>query len=342
MLLERLSQACGIPGREEEVRDLIRSDLEGQVDETWTDVMGNLLARKGSGPYRVMIDAHMDEVGFCVGGITDEGFLKLKKVGSVDDRVIPGREVRVTYRRIPGVIGAKATHLVSAEERSKPMPIAQMLVDLGCRHRAEVEAMGVELGDPVCFATDFERFGAKVVKGKAFDDRAGCAVLAELLKRFDDPSITLFGAFTVQEEVGLRGARAAAYNLNPDLAVAIDATAAADVAGTDPDSTVATLGNGPVLYLMDGASLPDRRVSDHLQQVAVENGIAYQFKRLASGGTDARAIALGRGGVPVCAISLPCRYIHSGAALMNLDDFENLIALLERFLQSVAKGEFRP
>jgi len=342
MLLEKLSNACGVSGREDEVREALRQELAPYVDEMWTDPLGNLIMRKGDGPVKVMLDAHMDEVGFCVGDITPEGYLKLKKIGGLDDRVLPGREVWVTQRRIPGVLGAKAWHLCSAEERRKAIPFKEMYVDLGCRSRAEVEALGVELGDPVYFATIFEHFSPRVVKGKAFDDRAGCAVLGGVLQGEAHPGITLYAAFTVQEEIGLRGARVAAYNLNPDLAISLEGTGCANVPGVDPKETITNMGEGPVISLMDAAGIPNLRVFNLLVEAAREAGIRYQFRRLTSGGTNAGRIALERAGIPACTVSVPCRYIHTNAALLNLDDLEGAVSLIHHFLRKVEKGEFRP
>lgn len=342
MLLERLSNACGIPGREDEVRDLLRQELAQHVDEMWTDALGNLIFRKGHGPVKVMLDAHMDEVGFCVGSITDEGYVKLKKVGGLDDRVLPGRQVWLTNQRLPGVIGAKAWHLTSAEEKRKAISFDDMYVDIGCQSRAEVAELGIEPGDPVYFATTFERFSDKVVKGKAFDDRAGCTVLGTILHQHSYPGLTLYGAFTCQEEVGLRGARVAAYNLNPDLAIALEGTGSANGAGVDPFDTITNMGEGPAISLMDASSIPNLRVFEELGRVARENGIRYQHRRLLGGGTDAGGIALQRTGVPTCTVSVPCRYIHTNAALLNLDDLQGAVSLVHRFLLSVEKGDFRP
>jgi len=341
MLLERLSNACGIAGREEEVREILRQELTPHVDQIWTDVLGNLIVRKGFGPYKVMLDAHMDEVGFCVGSITDEGFLKLKKVGGLDDRVLPGRTIWVTNRRIPGVIGAKAWHLTPSEDRNKVIPLDQMWVDLGCRSRDEVESLGIELGDPAYFATTFEHFGDRVVKGKALDDRAGCAVLVELLKNHY-PDITLYGLFSCQEEIGLRGARTATYKLKPDLALALEGTGSANVVDVDPMDTITNMGAGVAFSPLDASAIPNALLYDHLISVAENAGIRYQFRRLTGGGTNAGAIALQRDGTPVATISIPCRYIHTSAALLNLDDYEAAKLLVHEFLLTVQRGEFRP
>lgn len=342
MLLERLSNACGIPGREEEVRELLKAELAPRADDMWTDVMGNLIVRKGSGPIKVLLDAHMDEVGFCISAINDDGYLRLKTVGGIDNRVIPGRQVWVTNQRILGVIGAKAWHLTSAEDRKCVIPLDEMYVDIGCRTRAEVEALGVELGDPVYFATSFERLGERTVKGKALDDRAGCAVLVDTICAMNHPELTVYAVFAVQEEVGLRGARTAAYNLHPDIAVAVDVTAASDGPGVDELDMSTRMGAGPVLYLVEGGTAPNPLVFDGLVRLALENGIAHQFKKVAAGGTDAGAIAAARAGVPACSLSIPGRYIHANASIISLDDYDATVALVGRFLESVAKGDIRP
>lgn len=341
MLLAALSQACGIAGQEDEVRGILTAHLRDAVDEIWSDSMGNLLVRKGSGPVRVMLDAHMDEVGFCVGAITDAGYLRLKKVGGIDDRVLPGRQVWATNRRIPGVIGVKAFHLVGPEERGKGIHLDQMYVDLGCQNRAEVESLGVEPGDPVYFATDFAQLSPTVVKGKAMDDRAGCALLALLLQRFQHPGVTLYGAFTTQEEIGRRGARAAAYYLDPDLAVAIDVTPAGDGPDGARENQAATMGGGPVLYLLDGNVAPHQDLVDQIRAVAAAATIPYQFRRGQAGATNSSAIAAERGGIPSCALSLPARYIHSAASLLDLGDFDAGVRLLDGFLAGVEKGDYR-
>jgi putative aminopeptidase FrvX len=339
MLLERLCNACGIAGREDEVRDLLRAELASHVDQIWTDALGNLIMRKGNGPLRIMLDAHMDEVGFLVGEITAQGFLKLKKVGSLDDRVLPGRVVWVTNKRIPAVIGTKAFHLTDAEERGKVLPFSEMVVDLGCTSKEEVEALGIELGDPVYFAAAAEHWGEGILKAKAIDDRVGCYIAAEILKQPVPEGVTLLVSFSVQEEIGLRGAKVAAYNLQPHVGIALESTVAADVAGVSPNETVTFMGQGPAITLYDAAGIPSLKVQQGLVQVAEQQGIKYQFRRNVGGGNDGGAIALQGGGAPVCAISIPTRYFHTNAALCNLDDVQAAIDLVAAFISSLAKGE---
>lgn len=338
MLLERLCNACGLAGQEDEVRDLLRDELQAHVDQIWTDALGNLIMRKGNGPTKVMLDAHMDEVGFLVGVITEHGFLKLKKVGGLDDRVLPGRALWVGQKRIPAVIGTKAFHL-TGDERNKVLPFSEMVIDLGCTSKAEVEALGIELGDPVYFATAAEHWGEGILKAKAIDDRVGCYIAAEILKQPVPEGITLLVSFSVQEEVGLRGAKVSAYNLQPHVGIALESTVAADVAAVSPGDTVTNMGEGPAITLYDAAGIPNLAVQQGLIQVAEQHGIKHQFRRVVGGGNDAGAIALQGGGAPVCAVSIPTRYFHTNAALCNLDDVQAAIDLVSAYITGLAKGE---
>lgn len=339
MLLERLCNACGLAGQEDEVRAILRAELQAHVDQIWTDALGNLIMRKGDGPTKVMLDAHMDEVGFLVGEITEQGFIKLKKVSGIDDRVIPGRAVWITSRRIHGVIGAKAFHLTGADERGKVLPFSEMVVDLGCTTKAEVEALGIELGDPVYYATAAEHWGEGILKAKAIDDRVGCYIAAEILKQPVPEGVTLLVSFTVQEEVGLRGAKVSAYNLQPHVAIALESTVAADVAAVGPLDTVTNMGQGPAITLYDAAGIPSQEVQQGLIQVAEQKGIKHQLRRVVGGGNDAGAIALQGGGTPVCAVSIPTRYFHTNAALCNLADVQAAIDLVSAYITGLAKGE---
>lgn len=338
MLLERLCNACGIAGQEDEIRALLRAELQAHVDQIWTDALGNLIMRKGSGPIRVMLDAHMDEVGFLVGEITEHGFLKLKKVGGLDDRVLPGRAVWVGPKRIPAVIGSKAFHL-TGDERNKVLPFSEMAIDLGCTSKAEVEALGIEQGDPVYFATAAEHWGEGILKAKAIDDRVGCYIAAEILKQPVPEGVTLLVSFSVQEEVGLRGAKVSAYNLQPHVGIALESTVAADVAAVGPLDTVTNMGEGPAITLYDAAGIPNLEVQQGLVQVAQQHGIKHQFRRTVGGGNDAGAIALQGGGAPVCAVSIPTRYFHTNAALCNLNDVQAAIDLIEAYITGLGKGE---
>lgn len=340
MVLKRLSEAAGVSGQEQEVRAIIREQLQGVVDSLEGDTMGNLIAAKhpqAPGP-RVMLAAHMDEVGFMISGYERSGMLKFRKVGGIDDRVLVSKGVRIGKDRIPGVIGAKPIHLQEPRERETPLRADQLYIDIGAKGKEEAEKK-VPLGEFAVFDTAFAEFGAGLVKGKALDDRIGCAVLIALLKEeFDLP---VYGCFTVQEEVALRGAAVSAYRVHPELGIAIEGTICADLPGIDEEARVTTLGQGPALTIADGGTLPNRAMVDELVRLAKAHQVPFQFRRGTAGANDAGRIHLTREGVKTAGVSVPCRYIHGPSSVASLDDFRHTIQLLTLFLKSV-EGGFRP
>jgi len=340
LLLERLTEANGVSGNEGEVRDIIRREIEGMVDEVRTDVLGNLIAiQRGDGP-TVMLAAHMDEVGFIISGIEKDGLLRFEKVGGIDDRVLPSKRVVVGPDKVPGVIGLKPVHLQEPSEREEPVKADRLFVDVGAGSREEAEKK-VKVGSYACFHTRFERLSEKTVKAKALDDRVGCAVLIEALRHSSDLKrrpFTLAAAFTVQEEIGLRGAGVAAWALEPDLALVLEGTICADVPGTDPHLEGTRLGDGPALSMMDRTSIASKGLLTHLVRTARDRGIPFQYKRITAGGNDAGRIHLTREGVQTASVSVPCRYIHSPCSVMSMKDFENAVRLVNAFLDSIEGG----
>ncbi|MEW6522327.1 MAG: M42 family metallopeptidase [Bacillota bacterium] len=340
MVLRRLSEAAGISGQEQEVRAIIRAELEGSVHRLEGDTIGNLIAVKNPGAPgpRVMLAAHMDEVGLMISGYERSGMLKFRKVGGIDDRVLVSKGVRIGKDRIPGVIGAKAIHLQEPKERETPLRHDQLYIDIGAKSKEEAEKK-VQLGEYAVFDTAYSEFGEGLVKGKALDDRIGCAVLISLLK--EDFNLPVYGCFTVQEEVGLRGAAVSAYRVNPQLGLAVEGTVCADVPGVDAEAQVTALGRGPALTIADAGTLPNRAMLRELIRLARESNVPYQFRRTTVGATDAGRIHLAREGVPSAGIAVPCRYIHSPVSVASLEDFQNTVKLLTLFLRSV-EGGFRP
>ncbi len=332
MLLKRLSEALGVSGHEEEVRSLILEEIRHSVDECRVDAMGNLIARRkasGASSLRVLAAAHMDEVGLLVTQIEDSGLLRFAKVGGIDDRVLPARAVLVGDARVPGVIGSKPVHLTEKAERDKVIDSKQLAIDIGASSKGEAERL-VHRGDYAVFATDFLELPTagswKPMRGKALDDRVGCAVLIGLLKvklPFD-----FIAAFTVQEEVGLRGARVAAYAEDPDAAVVLECTAANEVPNRRDLSPSTRLGDGPAITVMDNSFIADPRLVEHFLSVAARRKIPVQVKQPNIGGTDAGAIQRARRGVAAITVAVPARYIHSPAAIMNAADFDAMVALV--------------
>lgn len=337
MWLEELSEAMGVSGHEDEVRQIITDVIADQVDEYRVDSIGNVIALNkgdGSSDLKVMVAAHMDEVGFMISQIEESGLLCFFKVGGLDDRILPAKMVWIGDKKVPGVIGAKPVHLTERKERDKAIKYKKLTIDIGASSKAEAEKL-VQRGDYATFATEFVELDPageswRTVRGKAFDDRAGCAVLIELLNTqypFD-----LYAVFTVQEEVGLRGARVAAFAVEPDLAFVLEGTGANEIPTKKDISPSTRLGHGPAITVMDRSFIADKRLVRLLIDTAKELGIPYQIKQPGIGGTDAGAIHRTKEGVPSVTVSVPCRYIHSPAAILSLDDFDHTAQLVQESL----------
>ena len=339
MLLKKLSEAVGVSSNENEVRDIIKEEIDDLVDSYRTDVMGNLIAVKGAkkdGP-RVMLAAHMDEIGLMITAIEKNGLLKFRPVGGIDKRVLVSKPVYVGENKIKGVIGSKAIHLQQPDERKKPIPLRELYIDIGVDSREEAQK-SVNKGDFVSFNTKFSQLGINHAKGKAFDDRVGCAAMIDLLKH--DYDFPLYTVFAVQEEVGLRGAARAAYDINPDLAIVIEGTSASDVPETDEHGYSTTVDKGPALTVMDNSVIASKNILNGLIDTAEQKNIPYQYRRANVGGTDAGTINLTREGIPAAVISLPCRYIHSPVSLISLSDYDHLKDLTKIYLQQLNKEDF--
>lgn len=341
-LVQRLSNLPGVGGDEAAVADAIWAHVADRAGTGRIDALGNLIVRRGHGGPRVLIDAHMDEVGLLVHQITDEGWLRFHTVGGIDPRVLPGAAVRVGRdgeNGVPGVIGTKPIHLQSADDRKRVIPVKDLAIDIGASSREQAEK-AVAPGAYATFATRAGPFGEGLIRGKALDDRVGCAILASVLNDADDPGCELHGVFAVQEEIGLRGAGPAAYAVAPDLALALEGTTCADLPGVDPPGQVTSLGKGPALTFMDRGLIADRRLNALLEEAAAASRIPYQWKGAVSGGTDAGRIHVSRGGVPSAVVSVPCRYIHSPCAVAAQADVAHALELVRAFLRTLAQRGF--
>jgi len=342
LILQELAQAIGVSGNEDAVRKIIADAVRDHVDELHTDTIGNLFAvkkaRRAKRALKVMVAAHMDEVGLMITGYDESGGLRFQPVGGIDDRVLPGKVLLVGPDKIPGVIGAKPVHLLKGDESKQVIKIDAMVIDIGASSKEEAEKL-VKLGQVAAFATRYNKVG-RTATGKAFDDRAGCAVLVELLRGARFP-FDFYGVFTVQEEVGLRGARVAASAVEPDCAFVLEGTVCDDLPKDKDTSPTTELGKGPAISLMDRSVFADRRLVDHLVATAEKLGIPYQFKQPGVGGTDAGAIARSRTGVPSVPVSVPCRYIHSPVARLSLDDFDNTVRLMRESLKRLTPDLLR-
>ncbi|ODA40809.1 M42 family metallopeptidase [Desulfosporosinus sp. BG] len=331
MLLKSLSELNGTSGAEALVRDFLRQQIEPYVDTISVDKIGNLIATKNGhlkGP-KVMLTAHMDEVALMIMEITSDGFLKFRPVGGIDARILVSKPVQINQSLV-GVIGAKAIHLQKRSERQRALSFDQLYIDIGAKSKEDASSK-VKLGDYAYFITKCEPFGEGLYKGKAFDDRVGCAILVELLKR--DYDYPLVAAFTVQEEVGLRGAKVAAYHLAPDFAIVIEGTVAADVSECKEEGWVTELGKGPACSLLDRTTLYSPKLIHWVTDLARQKGIPLQFRRGTSGGNDAGPIHVSKAGIPIIVLNVPCRYIHSFASIISENDFTACLKLVDELLK---------
>ena len=334
MLLKALCEANGVSGNEGAVRKLILEQITPLADDIKIDSIGNILAmKKGrSSAKKVMLAAHMDEVGLIISGITEKGFLEFKTVGGIDTRVLISKRVAVGEKRVKGVIGIKAIHLQEKSERETVPKVKNLFIDIGAEDREEAEGL-VQLGDYAAFDTEFAEFGAGKIKAKAIDDRAGCLVLMDLMNqmcRYD----TYF-CFTVQEEVGLRGAQVAARRIMPDIALVLEATTCSDVFGSQPHEYVTQLGGGVAVSFMDRSTIVPHTFYSWLYETAQREGIPVQYKNTTMGGNDAGAIHIAGRGVKTASLSIPCRYLHSPAGVAAWADLDAMEALAKLFMERI-------
>ena len=345
-LLRALTEAVGVSGDEGEVRRLVREQVIPLADEVRVDALGNLLAlRRGSARrrLRVMLSAHMDEIGLMIIGAEADGALLLGQVGGIAAHHLAGKAFWVGKGRVPGVIGMSPPELTGAVS-ARQLMLDQLRLDVGARSRDEALAR-IRIGDRAAFATALTRLG-ECVSAKALDNRLGVAILIELLGAAP-PNVDLLAAFTVQEEIGRRGAGVAAHRLDPELAIAVDCTPARDLPTWDGAENTAynsRLGQGPALYTSDRATVSDRRLLEHFEMAARSARLPFQYRQPGGGGTDAGSIHRARKGIPSISISVPVRYPHSSAGMIRIDDWRNTVLLLQAALvrlspQLLARGK---
>lgn len=339
-LLRKFSEAHGAPGYELEVRRLFRDEMgEGVVTDRAGDIFCEI---KGTSSVpRIMLAAHMDEVGLMVQSITGDGFIRFLPLGGWWAHTLLGQRMRIRTRtgvEIPGVIGAKPPHFLSDAERDKLMKIEDMFIDVGAKDAAEVHAFGIRLGDTIVPESAFTRMhNQDYVVSKAFDDRAGLALIVQAAQELRDrrhPN-TVFAAGTVQEEVGLRGARTAASFVNPDIAIVVEGAPGDDLPGTGEEERQAALGSGVQIRVIDSSAIMNRNLVDFATDIADKNGIPYQVAVRRKGGTDASPIQLHGTGVPVMVMAVPARYAHTHNTILNLSDYVNTLNLLLKVVEAI-------
>ncbi|MFQ6068551.1 MAG: M42 family metallopeptidase [Candidatus Bathyarchaeia archaeon] len=341
--LAKLSNACGVTGREDEVRELMKTMLKPYADEIKEDKLGNVIAikrgKKKNAP-KVMIAAHMDEIGLIIKNITKDGFLQFAKLGGIDDRILIAQRVIVHTEKgsKPGVIGSKPPHIMKDEERKKVVQADSLFIDIGASSEKDAQKIGVKVGDAVSFDTRFAKINKDLVIGKAFDDRVGCCLLVEVMKQLKNVDSTVFAVGTVQEEVGLRGATVSAFQIYPDLALAFDVTIAGDIPGVKEVEAPIKMKKGPVIGVMDAGLITHPKILSLLVNAAEKTKIPYQLETGLKGSTDAARIALTREGVPCGVLSIPTRYIHSPTSMLSLSDVQKATILVVAAIKETPKN----
>ncbi len=336
-MIKTLKELCllnGISGDESCVREYIIEKIRDKCDYS-VDNLGNITAfRKGkkTPEKKLMIAAHMDEVGMIVTSVRSDGTLTFETVGGIDSAVIIGKRVKIGKNGLSGVVGSKAIHKLSAEEREKAPKISDLYIDFGAADKAEAEKY-VSAGECVYFDSEFMEFGNNRIKSKAIDDRAGCALMLRLIE--EEPEYDTFFVFNVQEEIGLRGSTVSAFSLQPDIAIVLEATTAADIDGADGAAKVCTINGGPVVSFMDRSTMYDKELYKTAFETAKENEIKCQTKSMIAGGNDSGAIHISGKGVRTIAVSLPCRYLHSPSCVISKQDFDDAYRLVKLMMKRV-------
>lgn len=341
-MLKDLTDAKGIPGHEKEVRDVMESYIKAYADEVTTDNLGSLIAKKigdANGP-KIMVAGHLDEVGFMVTRIDKNGFVYFQTVGGWWSQVMLAQRVTIMSNKgdVTGVIGSKPPHILSAKARKKPVEIKDMFIDIGASSKEEAEKFGVKPGDSIVPYFEFTKLkNEKMLLAKAWDNRIGCAIAIDVLKQLEGeehPNI-VYGVGTIQEEVGLRGARTSAHLIEPDIGFGVDVGIAGDTPGITDAEADSKLGEGPQIILYDASMVSHKGVRDFIVETADEHNIPYQYATMAGGGTDSGSIHLTANGVPSLSITIPTRYIHSHAAILHRDDFENAVKLIVKAIKKL-------
>ena len=334
-MIKKLSLLNGTSGRETKIREYIISQIDGKCD--WhTDALGNIIAfKKGrkTPSHKIMLDAHMDEVGVIVTYITSDGMLKFSPVGGIDSKVLLARQI-VFDNGTLGVVGIKPIHLSKGDERTKIPDADSLYIDIGASSEEDAEKY-VKIGDTGVFLSDFVEFGDNRIKGKALDDRVGCAILLDMINT--DLEYDAYFSFSVQEEIGLRGAATSAYGIDPEYAIVLETTTAADLIDVPDHKKVCKLGEGATVSFMDRSTLYSKELFDTAFRVAGEKGIKIQPKTVIAGGNNAGAIHKARAGIKTITINTPCRYLHSPSCVCDTRDIESVRALAEALLTEFAE-----
>lgn len=333
--IKEFTEINAVSGNEKAMRDKIIECITPYATDITVDTIGNVIAfKKGTidGGKKFVLSAHMDEVGFIVSDVTEDGYIKFKSVGGIDPRIMLAQRVVIGDDRIPGIMGIKAVHLQSPEERKNVVKEKDMYIDIGATSKEGALAK-VQKGDYISFDSDYRELGDDIIKAKALDDRVGCAIMTELIK-YSYPNDIYF-CFTVQEEVGVRGATVAARRIKADMALMLEATTCADTAGSEPHEYATQLGKGPVLSIMDRGAYSDRELNKFIEDIAKREGIEYQYKKTGMGANESRAYQISSLPCKTAAISLPARYIHSPVSCGKKSDIDKMYLLAKAICENI-------
>ena len=331
-LLEKLCLAPGVSGDEGSIKDIVLSQIKNHADKVEIDNLGNIIAfKKGKkkANQKLMLNAHMDEVGLIATYITDDGYIKFSAVGGIDEKILLRKKVFIGKEKVPGVIGVKPIHLLDQDERLKSIKIDNLYIDIGAKNKEETLKYAVP-GDYICFDSSFKLNG-NIIMSKALDDRIGCLILIDLIKK--DLPFDVYFSFVVQEEIGLRGSTVASYKINPDSAIVVETTTAADIHGSE--NKVCSINEGATVPFMDKSTVYNREYFKLAFSLAKKYKIKIQTKSAVSGGNDAGSIHKSRDGVKTIAVSTPCRYLHSFFTLASVDDIESTENLVFKLIENI-------
>jgi endoglucanase len=335
-LLKRLVESPSISGYEKSVRDLISKEIKPFVDEIKVDRVGNLICRKGKGSPKIMLTAHMDEVGLMVKYIDGDGFIRFEPIGGWDPKVLLSQRFKIHGSKGPvlGVVGSKPIHLQDKEDVNKPVKLTEMFIDIGAKNDKEVERIGVRIGDFITIDRDFNKLCGSRVTGHGFDDRIGCLVLLEVVKNLKKFKGTLYAVGTVKEEIGLIGVRGSAFGVNPDIIIALDVTTSGDTPELKPYESTSKMGCGPVLVIKDAISIIQAEFREWVEDVAKKSKIKLQFDVFSGGATDASVTPMIREGIPSIAILTPSRYLHTPTEVSDMNDVKNAVNLVTELVKT--------
>lgn len=340
-LLKKLLDASGVSGYEDEIGKIMAQELKKSCDEVHIDNFGNVIARKGKGAKKIMLAAHMDEIGLAVKHINNNGYVNFIKVGGIDDRILPGQRVVIKAKTgdVFGIIGVKPPHLQKEEDRKQPLKYEDMFIDIGCRSKEEA-LKKVNLADSVIFEPNSGVLNGKLCYGKAIDNRLGCFALLKIMEKVKKTGAQVYAVATAQEEVGLKGARTSSFKINPDLAIAVDTTVAGDTPLIRETESSIKLGDGVAITMIEASGrglIVNSKVKDLFIETAKKNKIKYQIDVVEGGMTDGAIIYMNREGVLTGVLAIPARYVHCPTGVFNMDDINSAVELAANIVESVSR-----